>query len=181
MDILIYLDGQVLPFRLTITPLRWAVSTAIPVLVVKWGHGKQSLSTSGAFLALIVGFFMSLANFSFFLCLLMFFISSSKVTKFKADEKKRFEAEFKEGGQRNWLQVLCNGGMALELSLLYLLDVGSADLPVDFREATKEEKIENEWKFPFSTLTPPLLFFVFLGEIGGFLSSFLMNGKCPYA
>ena len=124
---------------------------------------------------------MSLANFSFFLCLLVFFISSSKVTKFKADEKKRFEAEFKEGGQRNWLQVLCNGGMALELSLLYLLDVGSADLPVDFREATKEEKIENEWKFPFSTLTPPLLFFVFLGEIGGFLSSFLMNGKCPYA
>ena len=171
MDILIYLDGQVLPFRLTITPLRWAVSTTIPVLVVKWGHGKKSLSTSGAFLALIVGFFMSLANFSFFLCLLMFFISSSKVTKFKADEKKRFEAEFKEGGQRNWLQVLCNGGMALELSLLYLLDVGSADLPVDFREATKEEKIENKWKFPFSTLTnllPPPHFSVYLSKIGRF-------------
>ena len=29
--------------------------------------------------------------------------------------------DFKEDGQRNWLQVLCNGGMALELSLLYLL------------------------------------------------------------
>ena len=41
--------------------------------------------------------------------------------------------DFKEGGQRNWLQVLCNGGMALELSLLYLLDLGSADLPVVFR------------------------------------------------
>ena len=41
--------------------------------------------------------------------------------------------DFKEGGQRNWLQVLCNGGMALELSLLYLLDLGLADLPVDFR------------------------------------------------
>ena len=40
--------------------------------------------------------------------------------------------DFKEGGQQNWLQVLCNGGMALELSLLYLLDLGSADLPVDF-------------------------------------------------
>ena len=41
--------------------------------------------------------------------------------------------DFKEGGQRNWLQVLCNGGMALELSLLYPLDLGSADLPADFR------------------------------------------------
>merc|ERR1712010_176093 len=30
-------------------------------------------------------------------------------------------------------QVLCNGAMATQLALLYLLDVGSADLPVDFR------------------------------------------------
>lgn len=118
--------------RQKISPLRWAVSTVIPVLVVTWGHSKKSLSTSGAFLALIVGFILTLANCCFFLSLLVFFISSSKVTKFKGDVKRRFEADFKEGGQRNWLQVLCNGGMALELSLLYLLDVGSVDLPVDF-------------------------------------------------
>ena len=35
-------------------------------------------------------------------------------------------------------QVLCNGAMATELSLLYLLDVGSADLPVDFRLMWRE-------------------------------------------
>ena len=28
-----------------------------------------------------------------------------KATKFKQDIKKRFESDFKEGGQRNWLQV----------------------------------------------------------------------------
>ena len=84
--------------------------------------------------------------------LLAFFISSSKATKYKQEVKKKFESDFKEGGQRNWLQasylssqfcfqlfnhgimqVLCNGAMATELALLYLLDVGSADLPVDFR------------------------------------------------
>ena len=49
-------------------------------------------------------------------------------------EKKRgYEGDFKDGGQQNWLQALCNAGMALELSLLYLLDLGSADLPVVFR------------------------------------------------
>merc|ERR1711874_508697 len=32
-------------------------------------------------------------------------------------KKRSFEADYKEGGQRNWLQVLCNGGMATELSL----------------------------------------------------------------
>ena len=69
----------------------------------------------------------------FFLSLIAFFVSSSKATKFKQEVKRGYEGHFKEGGQRNWLQVLCNGGMALELSLLYLLDLGSADLPVDFR------------------------------------------------
>ena len=120
-------------FRLNLTPGRWAASTIIPVLVVTWGHTRKSLSTSGAFLALIVGFILTLANVSFFLSLLMFFISSSKATKYKGEVKRKFESDYKAGGQRNWLQVLCNGGMALELSLLYLLDVGSVDLPVDFR------------------------------------------------
>merc|ERR1712096_76878 len=63
----------------------------------------------------------------------MGFISSSKATKYKQEVKAQVEEDFKEGGQRNWLQVLCNGGMAFELSLLYLLDIGSSDLPGDFR------------------------------------------------
>merc|ERR1712002_1309825 len=116
-----------------ITPLRWISSTVVPVIVVSWGHGKKSLSTSGALLALVVGFCLSLAHYSFFLCLIAFFLTSSKATKYKQEVKAKVEEDFKEGGQRNWLQVLCNGGMAFELSLLYLLDIGSADLPVDFR------------------------------------------------
>lgn len=36
------------------------------------------------------------------------------------------------GGQRNWIQVLCNGGMAAQLGLLYLLDVGASERPIDF-------------------------------------------------
>jgi len=117
----------------SITPLRWISATVISVIVVSWGHSKKSLSTSGALVALVIGFILGLSHYSFFLCLLAFFTSASKATKFKADVKQTFEMDFKEGGMRNWLQVLCNGGMALELSLLYLLDIGSADLPVDFR------------------------------------------------
>jgi len=29
--------------------------------------------------------------------------------------------------------VLCNGGMATQLALLYILDVGCGELPVDFK------------------------------------------------
>jgi len=116
-----------------ISPLRWVAATVVPVIVVSWGHQKRSLSTSGSLLALVVGFVLSLAHYSFFLSLLAFFVSSSKATKYMQGVKKTFESDFKEGGQRNWLQVFCNGAMATELALLYLLDVGSADLPVDFR------------------------------------------------
>ncbi|XP_059049331.1 transmembrane protein 19 isoform X2 [Achroia grisella] len=35
-------------------------------------------------------------------------------------------------GQRNWIQVLCNGGMATQLGLLYLIDVGASEKPIDF-------------------------------------------------
>eukprot|EP00088_Acartia_fossae_P042594 TRINITY_DN4477_c0_g1_i1.p1 TRINITY_DN4477_c0_g1~~TRINITY_DN4477_c0_g1_i1.p1 ORF type:complete len:330 (+),score=38.73 TRINITY_DN4477_c0_g1_i1:126-1115(+) len=116
-----------------ISPLRWVASTAVSVIVVSWGHKRRSLSTSGALLALLVGFCLTLAHYSFFFCLIAFFFTSSKATKYRQDIKSKIEDDFKEGGQRNWLQVLCNGGMATELALLYLLDVGSSDLPVDFR------------------------------------------------
>ena len=59
----------------------------------------------------VVGFTLTLAHYSFLASLLFFFISSSKATKYRQDVKKNFEEDFKEGGQRNWLQVtgiLCN-------------------------------------------------------------------------
>lgn len=36
------------------------------------------------------------------------------------------------GGQRNWIQVICNGGMATQLAILYLLDVGYGERPIDW-------------------------------------------------
>lgn len=35
------------------------------------------------------------------------------------------------GGQRNWVQVLCNGGIATELALLYMLECGLGEKAVD--------------------------------------------------
>lgn len=39
---------------------------------------------------------------------------------------------FSGEGRRNWVQVLCNGGMAMQLALLYLLDCGSGERAIDF-------------------------------------------------
>lgn len=36
------------------------------------------------------------------------------------------------GGQRNWVQVLCNGGVPTELALLYMIEAGPGEIPIDF-------------------------------------------------
>lgn len=58
--------------------------------------------------------------------------SSSKATKYKQDFKKNIEKDFKECGQRNWLQVLCNGGVGGFLAICHLLEVGVGERPIDF-------------------------------------------------
>lgn len=81
---------------------------------------------------LFTGFILTLTSYAHLACLMAFFVSSSKATKFRMEKKKKFDCDFKEGGQRNWIQVLCNGGMASQLALLYLLDVGCGERPIDF-------------------------------------------------
>ncbi|XP_036107722.1 transmembrane protein 19 isoform X3 [Molossus molossus] len=36
------------------------------------------------------------------------------------------------GGQRNWLQVFCNGAIPTELALLYMIENGPGEIPIDF-------------------------------------------------
>lgn len=76
---------------------------------------------------------LAVANHAFLAVLTTFFISSSRATKFGSAKKKRLEEDFKGGeGRRNWVQVLCNAGMALQLAILYLMDCGSGERPIDF-------------------------------------------------
>lgn len=49
------------------------------------------------FVGLVVGFILTVANYSFFTSLLVFFVTSSKLTKWKKDIKKRIDSEYKEG------------------------------------------------------------------------------------
>lgn len=36
------------------------------------------------------------------------------------------------GGQRTWVQVFCNGGVPAELALLYMIESGPGEIPIDF-------------------------------------------------
>ena len=37
------------------------------------------------------------------------------------------------GGQRNWIQVLCNGGVAAEFALLYMFEGGARESVIDLQ------------------------------------------------
>lgn len=117
---------------IVISPARWLISCLIPIPIAVFGYKKKSVNLSGALLGMVVAFILTLSNYCFLADLLVFFLSSSKATRFRPHLKRKFEEDFKEGGQRNWIQVLCNGGMATQLALLYLLDVGASEKPIDF-------------------------------------------------
>ncbi|XP_061571192.1 transmembrane protein 19 [Cololabis saira] len=115
-----------------VSPWRWLFSILVPLMVTSRALERRSLDRLGALTALLVGFVLTMANYSFFSALLAFFITSSKLTRWGGEKKKKIDAEYKEGGQRNWIQVLCNGGVPTELALLYMIEVGPGEIPIDF-------------------------------------------------
>ncbi|KAL9224026.1 hypothetical protein vseg_000101 [Gypsophila vaccaria] len=119
--------------RVLIQPL---LATLISLIIAIRAYFKKSLNFSGA----ISGFFvMSLhlaANPRLGALMLVFFFSSSKLTKVGADQKRKSDAEYKDGGQRNWVQVLCNSSVAAILigAIWYL--VGWEDKCLDSTESS---------------------------------------------
>lgn len=115
-----------------VSPWRWLFSILVPLVLTARAMKRRSLDGSGALGALLVGFVLTMANYSFFSSLLAFFMTSSKLTRWGGAEKKKIDAEYKEGGQRNWVQVFCNGGVPTELALLFMIEVGPGEIPIDF-------------------------------------------------
>lgn len=88
-------------------------------LIVVYSRRKKSLTWDGASAAYLLGMVTFSSSLSVFtVVLLTFFLTSSKLTKFKADRKRVLEAEYEASSERNWVQVLCNGlagGIAVTL------------------------------------------------------------------
>lgn len=97
------------------------------------GLRRRSVNLSGGILGVIMAFFLCLANHAFFVDLVVFFFTSSWATKFRSNFKRKFDRNYRGGeGERNWMQVLANGGVATHLTILYLIDCGISDRVVNF-------------------------------------------------
>ena len=106
--------------QLDISTGRIAGAIFFPILFMGYGLKRKSIDLSGALVGWVVASSQYITHFSLFCSLGAFFMTSSILTKFKSRVKAKIEDDFKEGGQRNWVQVLCNGGPNTLYAFLYL-------------------------------------------------------------
>ena len=89
------------------------IGFTLSLLIAILAYKKKSLNRSGAIAATIIGTFIyAMGSYIVFTLLILFFISSSVITKIKQESK-----EEKDG--RNFIQVLANSLAALIFSIIY--------------------------------------------------------------
>lgn len=109
------------------------MSMLVPILITLHSLKKKKLDLPGGLVALVIGFILTLSNYCFTTSLLVFFYTGTKLSKYKSNQKRSFEAYYRPDGLRSWIQVICNGGVAATFSLLYLLERGSGgEITIDF-------------------------------------------------
>lgn len=89
----------------------------IVIAAIAWRAG--TLARSGAIAAAISGgLIFGLGGIKWATLLLAFFISSSLLSKSFARRKSTLSEKFSKGSQRDWAQVLANGGLGAGLAIL---------------------------------------------------------------
>ncbi|GAB4828343.1 hypothetical protein Ancab_035340 [Ancistrocladus abbreviatus] len=112
-------------------------AVSISFFIASRAYKKKSLSFSGAFAGFLVMAIHLAAGLRYGAMLLVFFYSSSALTKFGAEKKRKIDPEYKEGGQRNWIQVLSNSAIATVLVLIVWKLTGWQDKCLDSKEESR--------------------------------------------
>ncbi|XP_008811588.2 protein PGR-like [Phoenix dactylifera] len=115
--------------------IRSVVSVVLSLLIAARAYKRRSLDGSGALAGFLVMVIHIAADYRFGALLLVFFFTSSKLTRIGEEKKRAIEEDFKEGGLRNWVQVLANSAIATILVVLVAKRTGGKDRCLDTRES----------------------------------------------
>lgn len=92
--------------------LDWFIGLACSSLIAGAAWRKQSLSVSGAFAAVVVGTLLyTLGGLPWYGTLMVFFLTSTLLTKWKHKRKAVVESHYAKSGRRDAGQVAANGGL----------------------------------------------------------------------
>lgn len=94
----------------------WLIGLACSAGIAGAAYAKRSLSGSGFLAAVLLGTMMyALGSAIWFGSLIAFFVSSTKLSKWKKHAKKEAESSYEKTGTRDAGQVFANGGLGLLL------------------------------------------------------------------
>ncbi|XP_020704973.1 protein PGR-like [Dendrobium catenatum] len=82
--------------------VRSAVALLLSSVISAGALRRKSLDLSGALSGFLVMAIHITCSYRFGALLLVFFFTSSKLTRLGEKKKRSVDEEFKEGGQRNW-------------------------------------------------------------------------------
>lgn len=136
LSLIVWVVHYILPFRSNdseLSPLRCFMSIFIPSLVLYDATKNKKLDTLASVIAFAMGFVETLSNLCMMATTIAFFMVGSKATKFRRRRKDFDEHESTTGGRRNWIQVISNGGVGMEIAILLLIEKGPAnEMPINF-------------------------------------------------
>ncbi|WP_077213974.1 DUF92 domain-containing protein [Bacillus dakarensis] len=99
------------------------ILTFIIIVTAFLGYQLRFLSISGSIAAFSVGILTVLGlGIKGLILLGVFFATSSFWSKYKRMYKSKIEERHEKGSQRDWQQVMANGGAASIISICYLID-----------------------------------------------------------
>lgn len=99
--------------------MQWIIGACGALFVAGAAYWKQSLSLSGMLAAAVMGtIYFGAGNAFWFGILLLFFISSSLLSKLRQEHKAELELTYDKTGRRDAGQVFANGGIGMVVVLL---------------------------------------------------------------
>lgn len=120
---------------------RLTVAVVIATALAAYGRKRRSLSTSGAVAGWITGFLtLACGGYRAGAVLIAFFLSSSFLTKYKKEHKRKLEADFDLAAERTAVQVLANSLAATVACVAYWGETraaGGVELPLAGAGATR--------------------------------------------
>lgn len=155
LSLVVWIGHYLLPFRSTeseLSPLRCFMSIFIPSLLLYNAAKNKKLDTAAMITAFVMGFVETLSNLCMIATTIAFFLAGTRATKYKRKLKEFDGGEdgHQSSGRRNWIQVISNGGVGMEISILLLIEKGPAN--------------ELAMNFPYDYF-PTWLSIAFLGSV----------------
>lgn len=109
------------------------MSIFVPSLLLYNAAKNKKLDKPAMLTAFVMGFVETLSNLCMIATTIAFFMAGTRATKFRRTTKEFDKHDAQSNGRRNWIQVISNGGVGMEIAILLLIEKGPAnELPINF-------------------------------------------------